>query len=125
MKPWKDQQGNVVTFERFIELLSEAILGNLMAFDLAGVPRFQVKQIIGPDGGTLVGAGALFQTPADPPMTDEQGRALLQRYKEVLADYDAGRLSDAKLAEIRERNRTLHKVEVIQKHIGKGNTGQA
>lgn len=118
MKPWFDQKGNLVTFDQFVDMLAEAILANLIAFDRAGIRRGEVQQIIGPDGGTLIGGGALLQTPVENRMTDEEGHALLESYKKLLGAYDRGEIAESILAEIANRNKTENKAEMLRKHIG-------
>ncbi|HWD40384.1 MAG TPA: hypothetical protein VG944_16160 [Fimbriimonas sp.] len=117
MKPWYDQHGHQVTFEQFIDKISESILANLIAFDRAGVRRGEVQQIIGKDGGTLIGAGAMLQTPVQETMTDEQGRALFDSYKKLLEAYDRGEIAQSVIADITSRNNTDKKTEMLRSNL--------
>jgi hypothetical protein len=58
---WRDQQGKQITFDQMIDMLSEAILANLIAMDYVGIRRSDIQQIIGRDDGTLIGGRAMFQ----------------------------------------------------------------
>jgi hypothetical protein len=117
VKPWFDQHGNSVTFDQFVDMLSESILANLIAFDRAGIRRGGVEQIIGKDGGTLIGAGAMLQTPVQETMTDEQGRALFDSYKKLLEAYDRGEIAQSVVADITSRNNTDNKTQMLRNHL--------
>ena len=117
MKPWYDQHGNLVTFDQFVDMISESILANLIAFDRAGIPRGEVQQIIGKDGGTLIGGGAMLQTPVQETMTDDQGRALFASYKKLLEAYDRREIAESVIADITSRNNTDKKTEMLRKNL--------
>jgi len=117
VRQWTDQNGKPVTFDQFIDQLAESILANLIAFDRAGIPRGDVEQIIGKDGGTLLGGGAMFQTPVEQTMSDDQGRALFDAYGALLEAYDRGEIAESVIADITERNNTERKVDMLHKHL--------
>lgn len=118
MKPWFDQSGNRVTFDQFVDMLAEAILANLIAFDRAGFRRGEVHQIVGPDGGTLVGGSAMLQTPVERTMTNEEGHVLFEAYNRLLEAYDRGEIAESVVADITIRNKTDQKVEMLMNHLG-------
>ena len=118
LRQWTDQHGKPVTFDQFVDQLAESILANLIAFDRAGIPRSDVEQIIGKDGGTLIGGGAMFQTPVETTMSDEEGRALFDSYKALLEAYDRGEIAESVIADLTDRNNTQRKVDMLLKHMG-------
>lgn len=118
MKEWRDQKGKVVTFDQFIDLIAQAILDNLIAFDRAGIARNEIDQIIGRDGGTLIGGGAMLQTPLIEPMTEDQGRKLFDAYASLLNSYDRGEIPESIINEITEAGNTVKKVEMIKRSLG-------
>jgi len=117
LKPWFDQRGNPVTFDQFVDMLAESILANLIAFDRAGIRRGEIQQIIGIDGGTLIGGGAMLQTPVTQSMTEEQGRALFDSYKRLLESYDRGEIAESVVADITARNNTDKKTEMLRNNL--------
>jgi len=94
--------------------LSEAILANVIACEVAGIPRAQIKMIVGPDGGTVIGEGMVFQTPVTTRLTEEHGRLLFQTFGKLHAEYEGNRLSAARLAQIRARHNVDHKLQAIR-----------
>lgn len=120
MKSWFDQQGNAVTFHQFLDMIAESILANLIAFDRAGVRRSEVQQIIGADGGTLIGAGAMFQTPVGTKMSVEEGRALFDTYRKLLEAYDRGEIAESVITSITSRNNTNRKVDMLREKLKEG-----
>jgi hypothetical protein len=112
-----DQRGNPVTFDQFIDQISESILANLIAFDRAGISRNDIDQIIGRDGGTLIGGGAMFQTPVNAPLTEAQGRQLFEGIRSSLKPMIAERFP-SQLSLITARNNTAKKTELIKKQVG-------
>ncbi len=117
MSDYTDQQGNPVSRDEFFTMLCESILANVIAFDEAGVPRGELRQIVGPDGGTIIGRGMIFQTPVQERLSDEDGRLLFETYREVVGDYDAGRLDSDRVDRIKERNDVPQKANVIRKTL--------
>jgi hypothetical protein len=117
MSNFSDQRGNPINKEELFNLLSESILANLMAFDEAGISRKEVKMIVGPDGGTIIGGGAMFQTPVTKKLSDEDGRQLFDKYAGLLKQYDAGLLSAERISNIRSRNNVDKKVSVIRQSL--------
>jgi len=118
MSEWTDQHGKPVTFDQMLDQIAESILANLIAFDRAGIPRGQIQQIIGREGGGLIGGGAMFQTPVLRPLTQEQGKQLFDVYRRLLEAYDRGEIPEAVIADITERNNTANKTELIRKQLG-------
>ena len=118
MSEWTDQQGNPVTLDQLIDQIAESILANLIAFDRAGVPRGEIQQIIGSDGGTLIGGGAMFQTPVTKKLTPDQGKDLFDTYKRLLEAYDRGEIPDSVIFDLTKRNRTDHKTALIKQALG-------
>jgi len=118
MSDWTDQKGNPVTFEQMLDQIAETILANLLAFDLAKIPRGSIQQVIGREGGLLVGGGAMFQTPVSQPLTQEQGKELFDVYGRLLSAYDRGEIAESVVADIMARNNTLKKVELIRSQLG-------
>src|SRR5882724_6236804 len=114
MSDYRDQQGTQINKEELFLLMSESILANLIAFDEAGIPRKEVQMIVGPDGGTLIGGGAMFQTPVTKRLSDEEGRQLFDKYAEILKQYDAGLLSAERIRNIRNRNNVSKKIDAIR-----------
>ena len=109
-----DQQGNPLTQDELFERLSESILANVIACELAGIPRGNIKMVVGQDGGTVMGDGMVFQTPVTQRLTDEHGRQLFNAFARINADYEAGRIPEEKLEEIRERNNVANKIQAIR-----------
>ena len=118
MSQWTDQKGNSITFEQMIDQVSESILANLIAFDRAGITRNTIDQIIGRDGGTLIGGGAMFQTPVSSKLSEEQGKQLFEAYRKLLEAYDRGEIAESVIADITTRNNTAKKVEIIRSSMG-------
>ncbi len=117
MSDWTDQHGNTVTFEQLIDQISESILANLIAFDRAGISRNQIQQIIGSDGGTLIGGGAMLQTPVASRLTQDQGKELFMSYKRLLEAYDRGEIATSVVDDLTTRNNTTKKTEMIIRHV--------
>ncbi len=113
----RDQQGNPITSTELYMMLAESILANLIAFDEAGVPRKEVNQIVGPDGGTLVGRGVMLQTPVTKKLSTEGGKQLFDTYRSLLFEYDEGKIPAERLRMIREKHRVAHKVEALRKAL--------
>ena len=120
MSNWKDQGGNPITFEQLVDQVSESILANLIALDRAGVKRGEVQQIIGKDGGTLVAKAGMFQTPLVPPLSQEQGRALFEAYRDLLGAYDRGEIAEAVVADLVQRNNVERKTQMILQKMEEG-----
>jgi hypothetical protein len=121
MNDFKDRQGNPISKEELFAQLSEAILANVMVFDVVNISRKEITMIVGTDGGTIIGGGAMFQTPVTKKLSEEDGRALFDTYAALLKQYDAGLLTTDKIKEIRERNNFEHKITSIQKSNRKNN----
>ena len=114
MKGYSDQRSNRVSRNEFFTMLSESILANVIAFDEAGVPRRELKQMVGPDGGTIIGRGMIFQTPVEERLSDKDGRLLFETYRELVGVYDAGRLDSDHVDRIKKRNDVPRKANVIR-----------
>lgn len=121
MSDYADQRGNPVSRDEFFTMLCESILANVIAFDEAGVPRRELKQIVGPDGGTIIGRGMIFQTPVEERLSDEDGRLLFETYRELVSNYDAGRLGSDRVDGIKERNNVPRKANVIRGTLSESN----
>lgn len=117
MSDYTDQRGNPVSRDEFFTMLCESILANVIAFDEAGVPRRELKQIVGPDGGTIIGRDMVFQAPVQQRLSDEDGRLLFETYRELVGDYDAGRLDLDRVDRIKERNDVPRKANVIRETL--------
>jgi len=109
-----DQQGNPVTLDELFESLGEAILANVIACEMAGIDRGNIRMVVGQDGGTVIGDGMVFQTPVTQRLSDEHGRQLFSTFARINGDYEAGRIPEEKLEEIRERHNVAHKIQAIR-----------
>lgn len=118
MSRWKDQSGRPVTFDQLVDGVAEAILANLIAFDRAGVRRGEVQQIVGRDGGTHVGRGAMLQTPIVPPLTQEEGHTLFVAYRDLLNAYDRGEIAESVVADLVDRNSVEKKAQMLRDKFG-------
>ena len=121
MTDYKDQHGNPISKEELFAQLSESILANLMVFDVAGISRKDVTMIVGVDGGTIIGGGAMFQTPVTKKLSEEDGKILFDRYADLLKQYDAGLLPANRITDIRKRSNFEHKLKSIRQSNRKNN----
>jgi hypothetical protein len=120
MSNYTDQRGNPVSRDEFFTMLCESILANVIAFDEAGVPRRVLKQIVGPDGGTIIGREMIFQTPVERRLSDEDGRLLFEAYRELVENYDAGRLDSNRVNHLKDQNNVPVKVAAIRVTLSEG-----
>ena len=109
-----DQSGRPLSQEELFESMSEAILANVIACEISGIPRDQIKMVVGRDGGTVIGDGMMFQTPVTSRLTEEHGRLLFEVFGRLYAEYEAARLPASRLAEIRAHHNVDHKLQVIR-----------
>ena len=117
MSGYTDQSGNPVTFDELVTQVSESVLANVIALELAGVPRDEIKMVVGRDGGTVIGAGAMFQTPLVTPLSTEQGKVLYDEFAQLFTDYRQGSLDAEQLAQIRGRNNVDNKIDAIRQSL--------
>lgn len=111
---YTDQQGVAVPWEAFLGQLSESILANLIAFHRAGIKRDDIKIIVGRDGGTVIGGGAMFQTPVERKLSEEDGKELFAHFRFILMKWEKGEIPDDRIEQICAKNRVDHKVTVIR-----------
>lgn len=109
-----DEGGRPLPQEDLFDRLSEAILANVIACEASGILREKTKMVVGPDGGTVIGDGMVFQTPVTARLSEERGRLLFAAFEKLLAEYDANGLSAARLAGIRASHNVDHKVQAIR-----------
>ena len=114
MSDFHDQQGKSIDKDELFTLMSESILANLIALDEAGIKRKDVTTVVGQDGGTVIGGGAMFQTPVTKRLSDEDGHELFNKYAELQKQYDAGLLPKERVKDLRIRNNVSKKVEAIR-----------
>lgn len=112
-----DQRGNPVSFNELVTQISESVLANVIALELAGVPRDEIKMVVGHDGGTVIGAGAMFQTPLVTPLSQEQGKVLRNEFSTLFLQYRRGALGADRLAQIRNRNNVDNKIDIIRQSL--------
>jgi hypothetical protein len=75
--------------------------------------------VVGPNGGLVMGAGMVFDTPVTARMSDENGRRLFDRVGQLLAQYEQGAIPEDRLKEIRARHNVDHKLQAIRRARGK------
>jgi hypothetical protein len=114
---YTDQAGNPVNREHMFRLVCESMLANVIAFEEAGVPRQELKQAVGRDGGTIIGRGIVFQTPIERRLSEEDGEFLVQTYSKLIGDYNAGWLSSERIDRIKEHNNVRAKVGMIRRNL--------
>ncbi len=114
MSTFSDQRGKPLSETAFFQQLSEAILANVIALYEGGVSPDDVRLVVGADGGTVVGGGAVFQTPVAQRLTEDHAQRLYRAVGDLLTAYDAGRVPAAMLAEIRARHNVERKVEAVR-----------
>ena len=99
--------------EEIVQGLSEAILANVLAMHQAGIRTSELKMVVGPDGGTVPGGGVMLQTPGTRRLPDPLARKLLERFRQLLDDLDAGLIPAERLARIGEGHNVPKKVLMI------------
>ena len=117
MSGYTDQRGNPITFDELVAQVSEAVLANVIVLEEAGVPQRDIKMVVGRDGGTVVVGGAMFQTPLERQLSQEQGKALFEAFSELYARYRQGNVEAGQLDRIRERNNIDSKVETVRQSL--------
>src|SRR5690242_10084196 len=113
--PFRDQQGNPLSQEALLEQMSEAILANVLACEAAGIPRTEIQMVVGPDGGTVVGDGMVFQTPVSARLSEANGRLLFAAFEQLLAAYDNSQLAEERLTRIRTAHNVERKAQAIER----------
>jgi hypothetical protein len=98
-------------------LVCESMLANVIAFEEAGVPLQELKQSVGRDGGMIIGRGVVLQTPIERHLSDEDAKSLIERYSELLGDYNAGRLDRHLINNLKLRNNVSAKVGIIRSSL--------
>jgi hypothetical protein len=98
-------------------MISESMLANVIAFEEAGVPRQELNQVVGRDGGTITGRGVMFQTPIAQRLSEEDGELLFGAYSKLAADYNAGHLHAERIDRIKGQNNVHTKTGVIRMNL--------
>ena len=93
------------------------MLANVIAFEEAGVPWQDLKQIVGRDGGTIIGRGVVFQRPIAQRLSEEDGELLFRVYSELAADYNAGRLDAERIDRVKQQNNVRAKAGMIRSNL--------
>ena len=114
---YTDQNGHKIPWEKFLGDISESILANLIAFHRAGIPQHDIKLVVGKDGGTVIGGGAVFQTPVTKKLTDAEGKELFNHFKFLLEKFEKKEIDEDRIHEICAKNRVDHKISVIKKSL--------
>ena len=114
---YTDQNGKQILWVEFLGQISESILANLIAFHRAGIKPEEIQLVVGCDGGTVIGGGAMFQTPVERKLTEEEGKELFNFFHFLLTKYESGELSTDQIRLICENNRVDHKINVIKKSL--------
>ena len=96
-----------------------AARANVIAFEEAGVPRHELTQAVGRDGGTVIGRGMVLQTPIERHLSEEDGKVLFSTYSKLIGDYNVGQLDSGRVNQIKERNNVSAKVGVIRQNLRK------
>ena len=117
MSGYTDQRGNPITFDDLVVQVTEAVLANVIVLEEAGVPQGDIKMVVGRDGGTVVGGGAIFQTPLERPLSQEQGKALFDAFSALYSRYRQGHVDAGQLDRIRERHNVGSKVETVRQSL--------
>lgn len=95
--------------EHMFRLVSKSTLANVIAFKEAGVPPKDLKQVVGREGGTIVGRGVVFQTPIEERLSEYDTRELILRYSNLVSEYSKGRLDRGLLDDVMLRNAALQR----------------
>ena len=116
---YTDQSGNPVSREQMFKMVSENMLANVIAFEAAGVPLKELKQAVGRDGETVIGRGAVLQTPIAQRFSERDTTLLLETYSKFVGHYNAGWLDQQRIDNIKARNNFSAKVRTIRESLHK------
>jgi len=111
---YTDQKGVQIPWEYFLGQLSESILANLIAFHRAGIKKDDIKLVVGRDGGTVIGGGAVFYTPVERKLSEDDGKELFAHVQFVLTKWEKGEIPSERIEQICAKNRVDHKIKVIR-----------
>jgi hypothetical protein len=63
----------------------------VIACEVAGIPRQELTQMVGRDGGPVIGKGLVFQTPIEQCLSEEDDELFSMSFSKLIGDYNAGR----------------------------------
>jgi len=69
---------------------------------------------MGRDGGTIIEQGAVFQTPIEERLSEDDARQLIERYSKLVGDYSKGQLDRDLIDNVKLRNGVPSKIGMIR-----------